>query len=101
MKVRWEERRLKNHVSCLVLALLLTGMLTAALKIQPVSANGTIYIRADGSIDPSNASISTLDNVTYTLTDSIVVDVPERTSASARVEDSASWCKRNYSHSAR
>jgi parallel beta-helix repeat protein len=42
---------------------------------------GTIYVRADGSIDPPDAPMSTVDNVTYTLTsniasdaDSIVVD---------------------------
>jgi len=29
----------------------------------------TIYIRVDGSIDPSNANITTLDNFTYTFTD--------------------------------
>ena len=31
----------------------------------------TIYIRADGSIEPVDAPISTFDNVTYTLTDNI------------------------------
>lgn len=31
----------------------------------------TIYIRADGSIDPPTAPISTLDNVTYTFIDNI------------------------------
>jgi hypothetical protein len=34
-------------------------------------AVGTVYIRADGSIDPPTAPISTLDNVTYTLTGDI------------------------------
>ncbi|RJS68917.1 hypothetical protein CW693_03645, partial [Candidatus Bathyarchaeota archaeon] len=29
---------------------------------------GTVYIRADGSVDPSDAPIITVDNVTYTLT---------------------------------
>jgi parallel beta-helix repeat protein len=42
-------------------------------RILPVSAEGTIYIRADGSIDPPTAPISTIDNVTYTLTDNIIV----------------------------
>jgi parallel beta-helix repeat protein len=32
---------------------------------------GTVYIRADGSIDPPDAPITTYDNITYTLTDSI------------------------------
>ena len=35
---------------------------------------GIIYIRADGSIDPPTAPISTLDNVTYTLTGDIFND---------------------------
>jgi len=44
-------------------------MLTLALDIQPVkSESGTIYIRADGSVDPPTAPISTADHVTYTLT---------------------------------
>jgi parallel beta-helix repeat protein len=32
---------------------------------------GTVYIRADGSIDPPDAPITTYDNITYTLTDNI------------------------------
>ena len=50
----------------------------AAVGVSRVEASGTIYIRAAGSIDPSTAPISTIDNVTYTLTgnisDSIVVE---------------------------
>jgi len=61
-----------------MLALLLTGMLTLAFDVQRVKACGTIYVRADGSIDPVTAPISTVDNVTYTFTgnvnDSIVVE---------------------------
>jgi len=58
-------------VPAMMLALLLTGMLALAFNIQPVEASGTIYIRADGSIDPPEAPISTADNVTYTFTDDI------------------------------
>ena len=55
--------------------LLLTSMLTLAFNIQAVNAQGgTIYIRADGSIDPPTAPISTFDNVTYTLTGDIFND---------------------------
>jgi parallel beta-helix repeat protein len=46
----------------------LTGL---ASSIQVVKASGTIYIRADGSIDPSIAPISTFDHVTYTLNQNI------------------------------
>jgi len=58
-------------VPAIMLTLLLTGMLALAFKIQPAKASGTIYIRADGSIDPQEAPISTIDNVTYTFTDNI------------------------------
>ena len=58
--------------------LLVTSVLTLVFNIQPVRAQGTIYIRADGNIDPPDAPISSLDNVTYTvtgnITDSIVVE---------------------------
>ncbi|MEM3698211.1 MAG: NosD domain-containing protein [Candidatus Bathyarchaeia archaeon] len=55
-----------------MLALILTSMLTLAFNIQPVrSWTGTVYIRADGSIDPQGAPIITHDNITYTLTDNI------------------------------
>ena len=49
-----------------------------SFNVQTVKASGTIYIRADGSIDPPIANITTVDNVTYTFTDnnydSIVVE---------------------------
>ena len=57
-----------------MLTLLLASLLTLAFNIQPVKAEGTIYIRADGSIDPPTAPISTTDNVTYTLTGNITCD---------------------------
>jgi len=60
-----------------VLTLLLTGILSLTFKIQLVKASGTIYIRADGSVDPSTAAIQRVGNV-YTFTadiyDSIVVE---------------------------
>lgn len=65
-------------VSGLVLIPLLVGMLTLAFNIQPVKASGTIYVKADGSIDPPTANITSVDNVSYTLTgninDSLVVE---------------------------
>jgi parallel beta-helix repeat protein len=57
---------------------LLIGTLNVAFNVQKAKASGTIYIRADGSIDPLGSPISTVDNVTYTFTgnisDSIVVE---------------------------
>jgi hypothetical protein len=61
----------RRMVSVMALVLLLTSMLMSAFHVQPVRAQGTIYIRADGSIDPSTAPISTVHNVTYTFTDNI------------------------------
>jgi len=49
-------------------------MLTSAFDIRVVNAAGTIYVRADGSIDPPDALISTSDNVTYTLTGDVFSD---------------------------
>jgi len=58
-------------VSGITLTLLLLSMLTLAFNIQPIKATGTIYIRADGSVDPPTAPIGSPDNVTYTFTDNI------------------------------
>jgi parallel beta-helix repeat protein len=41
------------------------------VKIASDQPTDTIYIRADGSFDPPTAPISTVDNVTYTLTGNI------------------------------
>jgi len=49
-------------------------MLTLAFDIQPVKAGGTIFIGADGSIDPPTAPIYTADNITYTLSGNISSD---------------------------
>jgi len=55
-----------------MLFLLLVSTLNLAFNIQSVKAEtGTIYIRADGSIDPPDAPIITKDKITYTLTDNI------------------------------
>ena len=53
------------------LILLLVGMSTLTFNVQPVKGSETIYIRANGSTDPSTAPISSDDNVTYTFTDNI------------------------------
>ena len=63
----------RRAVSVVIIAMLLTGMLTVAFNIQPVKAIGTIYIRADGSIDPPTAPIQR-DGDIYTLTGNINSD---------------------------
>jgi len=64
---------LKRVISGIMLTLLLTSMLTLAFNVQLTKAEwtGTVYIRADGSIDPPDAPIVTFDNITYTLTANI------------------------------
>jgi parallel beta-helix repeat protein len=51
----------------------LTGLLTLSFNIRNVKSTwtGTVYIRADGRIDPPDAPITTYDKITYTLTDNI------------------------------
>lgn len=68
---------LRKTVSGIISTLLLTGILALTFNVQPVEASGTIYIRADGSIDPPDAPVITLDNVTYTLTGNITSDAME------------------------
>ena len=53
-----ERKLLRKTVSGMMLTLLSIGMLALAFNIQPVRASGTIYIRADGSIDPPTAPVS-------------------------------------------
>ena len=76
---------MKRVVSGMVLTLLLTSMLTLAFNIQPVKSDyvwtETIYVLADGSIQPSTAPISSVDNVTYKLTDNIAGNVPQSSNA--------------------
>ena len=64
-----------NRKLVLMLTLtLLIGILSVAFNVQNAKASGTIYIKADGSIDPPTAPISTTDNATYTLTGNIICD---------------------------
>ena len=53
--------------------MLLVGMWALASGVHAVKASGTIYIRADGSIDPPTAPIQRNGNV-YTLTGNIISD---------------------------
>ncbi len=62
-------------ILCLSSALFLIGL---SFNLPLAKASETIYIRADGAIDPPMAPISSADNVTYTFTgntlDGIVVE---------------------------
>ncbi len=61
----------RKAVSGIMLTLLLISMLTMAFNLQLVKASGTIYIRADGSVEPPTAPILNVGNVSYTFTDNI------------------------------
>ncbi len=61
---------MKRVASAIFMAMLLTSMLYSAFKIMPAGAIGTIYIRADGSIDPPTAPVQR-DGSIYTFTDNV------------------------------
>lgn len=60
---------MRNPVIGPILLVILVSTLAFVSNIPSIKGAGTITIRADGSIDPSTAPITTLDNVTYTFTD--------------------------------
>lgn len=62
---------MKNKAVAIFLKVLLIGALAVMYNTQKVGAEGTIYIRADGSVYPPDAPISSVDNVTYTFTGNI------------------------------
>jgi len=64
---------MKRTVSGIMLIFLLMAMFSLTFEIKPARGEwtGTVYIRADGSIDPPDAPIITYDNVTYFLMDDI------------------------------
>jgi len=56
----------------IVLVVVFMGVLGVSINVHKVEAPyPIIYIRADGSIDPSGVNITSSDNVTYTFTDNI------------------------------
>lgn len=48
-----------------------TFLLGLAFNVQGVKASGSIYIKIDGSVDPQDAPISSVDNIVYTFNDDI------------------------------
>jgi parallel beta-helix repeat protein len=62
----------RKLVYSIVTVVVLMGVLGVSFNVNKVEAQlGTIYIMADGSIDPPTANITSTDNVTYTFTDNI------------------------------
>lgn len=69
----------KKTATGILLTFLLTSIAMLTFGIQPVEATSTIYIRADGSIDPPSANITRDQyNITYTFTgnnyDTLVIE---------------------------
>jgi parallel beta-helix repeat protein len=58
-----------GKISPLLCLILLIGFSFLIVKVKIVEADGVIYIRADGRIDPPSANITSSDNVTYYFTD--------------------------------
>lgn len=71
-------RKNLKAIAGIVLIVLLVGTLMLTFNIQSVKVSGTIYIRADWSVDPSTANITSADNVAYYFTgnnyDEVVVE---------------------------
>lgn len=63
----------RKLLSGVILVLFILCMLSLGQEIKPARSTwiGTVYIRADGSLDPSTAPIQRVDDI-YTLTDNIV-----------------------------
>jgi parallel beta-helix repeat protein len=55
----------------MALVVILVSISSATFKVQMINASGTIYVRANGMIEPKEAPISSVDNITYTLTGNI------------------------------
>ncbi len=67
---------MRRFVSEIIIDLISVGTIVLALNIQPVRSSGTIYIRADGSVEGTD-DISSIGDVYYftnTINDYIVVE---------------------------
>ena len=71
--IRGREALRTHHAT--FLACLLLGVVVLHLNVHPVLSSSTIYIRADGRIDPPSAPISTTNNIIYTLTNNIYDEI--------------------------
>lgn len=68
-----ESELFKRLHSEALLLLLLFGLFSLAVNVGQVKPVGTIYSRADGSVDPFTAPVFTADDETYVLTDNVAV----------------------------
>jgi len=63
---------MRRVVSAILIATLFPNILYLALEIAPAGAVDTIYIRADGRVDPPDGRILSSDNVTYVFVSDII-----------------------------
>ena len=63
---------MRRAVSAILITILFPSILYLALEIAPAGAVDTIYIRADGSVDPQDGRILSNDNVTYVFASDII-----------------------------
>ena len=61
----------RASVLAFCLTLVFLAVLVLTVRVQIVEGSGTVYIKADGTIDPSTAPILTVDKTTYFLTSNI------------------------------
>jgi parallel beta-helix repeat protein len=64
-----------DNAASFVLLMILFSIIVIFPNVEIVKAESTIYVRADGSIDPLTVPISTVDNITYTLTDNVYAPI--------------------------
>jgi parallel beta-helix repeat protein len=62
---------MKQNYVPLILAILLASLLAYSANIRTARASGTVYIMANGGVDPPTAPITTTDNITYVFNGSI------------------------------
>jgi len=61
----------RRLILLVTLTILLAAMSSVAYSVRKVEVDGTVYIRADGRVEPSTAPISNFDATTYTFIDDI------------------------------
>jgi len=66
---------MNKELALIMVLMILVGILSVPFNVQRAKASGTVYVRADGSIDPPDSPITTLDNMTYTLIGNITSSV--------------------------
>jgi len=68
-------KRKRSLVVCVWVLLVFVSVFGVVLNVPLVKASEIIYIRADGSVVPSTANITSVDNVTYYFSDNIFEEI--------------------------